>query len=172
MANFPARRKPNFRRDKHQSLSCHFNQACRRCYFKQEFNTEGEILNSIKYIGYIPGILKTSKYSKQKIYYVKSVYLQPSSPSFSTKLKRVVTEFYSHIDKNMAKFLGLEDHIGIIPTGPDDAVDVNRIGLVICMIDDNPSSAREIIQNHVFRGVVAAKDIYVEEMKRIKTEVI
>jgi len=139
---------------------------------QQAFNTEGEILNFVKYIGYIPGIAETSQYSRQRIYYVRAVYLQPANPASSTQFKRVVTEFYDQIDDKMAQLLGIEDQIGVIPMGPDDAIDSARIGVVMCLVDDDPQNAREIMQSHVFRGVVPAEDIFVEEMRRINADVI
>lgn len=139
---------------------------------QQAFNTEGEILNNVRYIGYLPGIAETSQYSRQKIYYVKAVYVQPANPTSSIQLKRVVTEFYDQIDNKMAQLLGVDDQVGVIPTGPDDAIDVARIGVVMCLVDDDPSNAREIMQSHVFRGVVPAEDIYVEEMRRINADII
>jgi hypothetical protein len=139
---------------------------------QQAFDTEREILNSVKFVGYIPGIAETSQYSRQKIYYVKAFYLQPANPASSLQMKRVVTEFYDQIDGNTSKLLGIEDRVGVIPTGPNDAIDVARIGVVICLVDDDPQSARDIIQSHVFRGAVAAEDIFIEEMRRINAEVI
>jgi len=139
---------------------------------QQAFNTEGEMLESVSFVGYLPGVVETSQYSRQKIYYVRAVYLQPANPSSSLQLKRVVTEFYDQIDKKMAVFLGVSESIGVIPTGPDDAIDVARIGVVMSLVDDDPSSAREIMQSHVFRGVVPVEDIFIEEMRRIKADVI
>jgi hypothetical protein len=139
---------------------------------QQAFNTEGEILNSMKYIGYLPGITETSQYSRQKVYYVRAVYVQPSNPASSVQFKRVVTEFHDQIDQNIAKVIGVNEQVGVIATGPNDALDVGRIGVVMCLVDDDPASAREIMQSHIFRGVVPAEDIYIEEMRRINADFI
>lgn len=139
---------------------------------RQAYNTESEILNSIKFVGYLPGIAETSQLSRQKIYYVRATYRQPSNPSTSIQLKRVVTEFYDQIDSNMASILGIEDPIGPIPTGPNDAIDVAKIGIVFSLTNDDPTDAREIMQSHVFRGSVEADQIYIEEMRRINAEII
>lgn len=139
---------------------------------QQAFDTESETLSSVKFVGYIPGITETSQFSRQKVFYVKAVYVQPANPSSSEQLKRVVTEFYDQIDKKTASLLGVQQQIGVIATGPDDAIDVGRIGAVLCLVDEDPGSARDIMQSHIFRGVVPSEDIFIEEMTRIAAEVI
>lgn len=139
---------------------------------QQVYNTEGEVLESVSFQGYIPGISESSQYSRQRVFYLRINYLQPNNPSASLQLKRVVTEFYSQIDPKLAGVLGVEDAIGPIPTGPDDAIDVAKLGLVIALPEEDPANAREILQSHVFRGVVEAEDIYIEEMRRVKAEIL
>lgn len=139
---------------------------------QQVYSTEGEVLNSVVFQGYIPGISESSQYSRQRIFYIKINYLQPSNPSTSLTLKRVVTEFYSQLDSKLASVLGVNDTFGPIPTGPDDAIDVAKLGLVIALPDDDPVSAREVIQSHIFQGAVSSDNIFIEEMRRIQAEVL
>lgn len=141
---------------------------------KEAYQTELESLNEVQYIGWIPSLSETyaSPTGRPKIFYIKASYSMSGDSQMPNDTKRLVTSFFERIDNKLAQQLGVTDPIGPMPTGPNDALDVAIIGLILAIPDDTPESARMIMQSHVFSGSVKERDINIMTMKRIRANVV
>lgn len=134
---------------------------------RQLFGGQLEALKGLDLIGRIPGIAGTSPTSSPSIYYVVASFLQPRDPMNSTTTRRVITDFESRIDKQVASAFTPQFHIGAITVGAGEASDVSRLGVLMALVSGSIDEAVDVLHGQVFGGQVDINEINVLTVQNV-----
>lgn len=124
-----------------------------------------ELVTSHELLGYLPSVGETTSSLRPKVYYAMVSYTLPAEPQASENTRRVLSECFSAIDPAIGAKIGITDRIGPIATGPEDALDVAKIGLVLGLANQDVGQAKEVIRTHVFKGEVEYEDINILKLQ-------
>jgi hypothetical protein len=141
-----------------------------RYRMRSTYQMQDEELRLVKFVSYIPGIIETTGALSSLIFYVKAAYRMPKDPLASERVRRIVTDFQGQLDASINSILEISFEVGPISVGPSDPVDSGLIGVVICMPDDEPSTAADIVSSHIMKGAVAPEDIVILHMQAVKAD--
>lgn len=133
----------------------------------KQISLGAETIRSIDLIGRIPGTIGTSSRANPAVYYIVAAYQYPRDPVASATTRRIPTSFYESVDQSVASAFSPEYTIGPISTGPDEAVDVGKFGIIMSLLSENPEEVKRILIGQVFHGQITEHELRILNMTNL-----